>query len=107
MEFKSYKITSVDKFLSVKQLKAYLEKSEEISQMSYVFNKLETPDLLAVKLEFQKIFTRDAESIFISMNPALKAKLGLTDVDSFLDLVDNPNSTLYDFIEWRIQPRSA
>lgn len=67
--------------------------------MSYVFNKLETPDLPSVKLEFQKIFTRDAESIFSSMNTAMKEKLRLTDVDSFLDLVDNTNSTLYDFIE--------
>ncbi len=99
VEFKSYKLTSIEKYLSVKQLKAYFESSSSIGEMKYVFNKLETPDVTAVKAEFKKVFEKTPEEIFTIMKKPLRDSLGIEDVEDLKDLIGNPNSKLYDFIE--------
>lgn len=99
VEFKNYKLTSIKDYLSVNQLQTYLSSSGSISEMKYVFNKLETPDLAAVKAEFKKVFEKDPEGIFNAMSDELKEDLGVTTVAQFNKLVEDPASKLYAFIE--------
>lgn len=102
VEFKSYKLTSIEKYLSVKQLKAYFESSSSIGEMKYVFNKLETPNVAAVKAEFQKIFEKDPKEFFDSLNEGIKTQLDLDSspigLAKFKEMIKNPNSELYEFI---------
>jgi hypothetical protein len=99
VEFKSYKLTSIEKYLSVKQLKAYLESSSSIGEMKYVFNKLETPDVTAVKTEFKKVFEKDPKGTFEIMGEGMRTSLGVEDFDQFEALIKNTDSALYSFIE--------
>ena len=76
VEFKSYKPTIIEKYLSLKQFKADLQSSSSIGEMKYVFNKLETPDVAAVKTELKKVFEKDPESFFNAMSDDMKDNLG-------------------------------
>ena len=99
MEFKNYKLTSINEYLSVDQLQTYLKSSSSIGEMKYVFNKLETPDVTAVKTEFKKVFEKDPDGFYKAMNPDLRDALGINNADELIALVKDTSSELYDFIE--------
>lgn len=102
VEFKSYKLTSIGKYLSVKQLKAYFESSSSIGEMKYVFNKLETSDLDAVKAEFRKVFEKDPKGFLDALSEGIKAELDLDSspagLAKFKAMIEDPTSDLYEFI---------
>lgn len=102
MEFKSYKPTIIEKYLSLKQLKADLQSSSSIGEMKYVFNKLETPDVAAVKTEFKKVFEKDLKGFLDSLSEGIKPQLDLdgspAGLAKFKEMIKNPSSDLYEFI---------
>jgi hypothetical protein len=104
VEFKSYKLESIP-HLPINQLKTYFSAAKSISEMKYVFNKLDTPNLSDVKKQMQNVFQKNANDIFSSMTPEMRRSLGVDDLldgkSAFDELVNDVNSDLYKFIEIR------
>jgi len=71
VEFKSYKLDSIP-HLPVNQLKTYFSAVDSITEMKYVFNKLDTPNLNDVKKKMQNVF-QSLEGFFINGTVKLTA----------------------------------
>src|SRR5690606_30596599 len=90
--------------ISSRQLTEYFRSAETINDFQYVFNKSKTPDVTVVKNEMKKVFDKNIDSVYVSMNEEMKKSLGLFDSDkispekAFRNSVDDLNSDLYKFI---------
>ncbi len=98
IEYKSWSLENIPN-LSARQMTEYFRGIDNISEMKYVFNKLKTPDLGAIKTQMKSVFSGNAPDIFQSMKTTLKSDLGADNLPDFLDLVNDTNSKLYNFID--------
>lgn len=103
IEHKSWKLEFIDK-ISTKQLTEYFNNVEKLSEMRYVFNKLKTPDVAAVREKFKEIFINRGkmEEIFTSLGEDKFYELfNVRSVDNFIKNVA-PNlsgpTSIYNFI---------
>lgn len=76
----------------------YFRVIDNISEMKYVFNKLKTPELGAVKTQMKSVLSSNADDVYKGMRETLKDNLDVEEFSDFIGLIDNPNSPLYDFI---------
>jgi mevalonate kinase len=70
-----------------------------MEDIMYVFNKLKTPNVNAVKDQMKTILSKNIDDIFDAMSPVLQEKLKATNIRSFKSLIDNTESELYIFIQ--------
>ncbi len=98
IEYKSWSLENIPN-ISGNQLTEYFRSINNINEMKYIFNKLKTPDLGAIKTQMKSVLSNKADDIFDAMSPTLKGNLGIDDIDDLTDLIDNPNSNLYNFID--------
>jgi hypothetical protein len=98
IEYKSWSLENIPN-LSTQQMKEYFGAVDNISEMKYVFNKLKTPDLGAVRTQMKSVLSDNAPDIFQRMKTTLKLDLGADNLPDFMDLVNNTESKLYNFID--------
>ena len=98
IEYKSWSLENIPN-ISSKQLTEYFRSATSIGDIKYVFNKLKTPDVNLVKTQMKEIISNNAPDIFEAMKPSVRTDLKAENLADFLDLVNNTNSKLYNFIE--------
>ncbi|MBB6461896.1 hypothetical protein [Flammeovirga kamogawensis] len=97
IEYKSWSLENIPK-ISGRQMTEYYRGIDKISEMKYVFNKLKTPDLGAVKTQMKSVLSSNADDVYKGMIESLKENLDVEEFSDFVGLIDNTNSQLYDFI---------
>lgn len=98
LEYKSYIDASK---ISQPQFLNYIANINDIKQLQYVFSKNKLT-LQEAKNGMKKFFDKNKEEVFKVMNSELKESLGLTGLNAqikFNNLIEDTNSTLYNFIK--------
>jgi len=102
IEYKSWSLDNIPN-ISGRQLTEYFRSANSIGDFKYVFNKLKTPDISAVKQQMMKVLSDNMDDIFEAMPPTFRENLlGIVNrdrLDLFEGLVNDTKSNLYNFIE--------
>ncbi|AYB29381.1 hypothetical protein [Chryseolinea soli] len=102
IEYKSWSLENIPN-LSIRQLTEYFRSANTITDIKYVFNKLKTSDISAIKSQMKNLLSDNLDDIFEAMPSSLRENLlgaGNDDrLDLFEDLVSDTGSKFYDFIE--------
>ena len=105
-EFKSYNSETWSKIANdkgfIKQFESYLQEVDEIKDLAYMINSNKA-NINEVKQAFKELFKRNSDEILEVMNPKLKESLDILEQEkriiNFKNIIDDTNSTLYNFIK--------